>query len=270
MFVFVGMNSVSLVSSEILAATDVICHYLTAQGAHTIILFGSSLYSETPNDLDFGVAGIAPENFIDVWDSVQHLTQYKVDLVDLASIQNENFKQTILQKGHTLLAHGTTNMAVNRQPNNALADLRNAITNTLVNIETHTVEVDRFLLERPAQPTRMHLRYTMDLLLDFFNMFEKINERIAKVAFQCRLEELNADAWHYQLLMLMVNKGNRGWYGEAFAQKMHAYLKHRNWSVHFAAYDQQINPRKMEPHLRNLKAVATELSGHLKRLRESI
>ena len=49
----------------------------------SVILFGSALTSENPNDIDLGIKGIRPENFFDFcWKLYKHLS-LPVDIIDL-------------------------------------------------------------------------------------------------------------------------------------------------------------------------------------------
>ena len=66
-------------------------------GVEKVILFGSSLTSKNPNDIDLGVLGIAPEKFFAFYAEIFRQCSIPIDVVDLSG--KSLFNDLILKEG---------------------------------------------------------------------------------------------------------------------------------------------------------------------------
>ncbi|MBC8174359.1 MAG: hypothetical protein H8E82_01720 [Candidatus Marinimicrobia bacterium] len=69
-------------------------------GVETVILFGSSLSEENPNDIDIGVKGIQPEKFFSFYAELFRKCSLPVDLVNLSD--KSLFNNLIEQEGEVI------------------------------------------------------------------------------------------------------------------------------------------------------------------------
>lgn len=64
-----------------------------------IILFGSSLYIDNPNDIDLGVSGIAPERFFSFFAEVSEKISKNLDLFYMDAKDARRFTELIKKEG---------------------------------------------------------------------------------------------------------------------------------------------------------------------------
>jgi len=69
-------------------------------GVEKIILFGSSLTTKNPNDIDLGVKGVAPEKFFTFYAELFRKCSLPIDLVDLSV--KSLFNDLILKEGRVI------------------------------------------------------------------------------------------------------------------------------------------------------------------------
>jgi predicted nucleotidyltransferase len=74
-----------------------ILKYAKKYNLSTVILFGSCLDREDPNDIDIGIKGIEPELFFKFYGELLRYLSKPVDLVDLS--KKSLFNQIIEEKG---------------------------------------------------------------------------------------------------------------------------------------------------------------------------
>ncbi len=60
-----------------------ISKYAKKYDVGTVILFGSCLYSDDPNDIDIGIKGIDPENFFKFYGELLLEIPERIDVVNL-------------------------------------------------------------------------------------------------------------------------------------------------------------------------------------------
>ena len=72
-----------------------ISKYAKKYDVGTVILFGSCLYSDAPNDIDIGIKGIDPENFFKFYGELLLEIPERIDVVNL---DNDNLFNRLVEK----------------------------------------------------------------------------------------------------------------------------------------------------------------------------
>lgn len=98
------------IPQEINSRRDEIAAFCRTHGICRLELFGSSLETETPNDLDFLVdlgelpASKYAESYFALQEYLEELFKRPVDLVTTASLENPYFRQRVEQEATLLYA----------------------------------------------------------------------------------------------------------------------------------------------------------------------